>query len=267
MVRSERGITMSAAVPGTPNWVDLGSPNLEASRAFYSDLFGWTAEVSPDPQFGGYTTFSKDGKAVAGAGALSNNNQIPSWSTYVSTDDADLTAAKVRDNGGTVVVAPMDLGQEGRMAVFIDPDGAPFSVWQGRDMPGAQLLSAPGALAWNELTTHDPNRAKSFYGRVFGWGAQDNADGAVTYTMFTMNNQPVGGMMPMSGEAASAELPALWMVYFAVEDCDATARRADELGGAVAVPAADNTQGRFAVLNDPQGAVFCVITPAGQTKA
>lgn len=252
---------MSAAIPGTPNWVDLGSPDLETSRGFYSDLFGWNANVSSDPQYGGYTIFTKDDKAVAGAGALSSDNQVPAWSTYVATDDADVVTARVRDNGGTVVTPPMDVGQEGRMAVFTDPDGTPFSVWQAGNMSGAQLLSAPGALTWNELTTHDPARAKAFYHAVFGWGAQDNPADGVTYTTFTLDGQPVSGMMPMSGEAASADLPPLWMVYFAVEDCDATARRARTLGGEVAVPPTDNVQGRFAVLNDPQGTVFSIICP------
>ena len=258
---------MSSAIPGTPNWVDLGSPDLEASRGFYSDLFGWTAELSPDPQYGGYTIFSREGQAVAGAGALANDSQVPSWSIYLATDNADTVATKVQNNGGTVVVAPMDVGQEGRMAVFTDPDGAVFSVWQGRNMPGAQLLNAPGALTWSELTTRDPDRAKLFYSKVFGWGAQDNADSGVTYTMFTLRNKPLAGMMPMSSEATSANLPPLWMVYFAVTDCDATAARAGELGGVVAVPPADNAQGRFAVLNDPQGAVFSIITPADSGTA
>lgn len=253
---------MSVAIPGAPNWVDLGSPDLEASRRFYSQLFGWSADVSPDPQFGGYTTFAKDGKAVAGAGGLSSDSQIPSWSTYVATDDAETVAMKVQDGGGTVLTAPMDVGDEGRMAVFTDPDGAPFSVWQSRNMAGAELLNAPGALTWNELTTRDPGRAKRFYRSVFGWGAQDNPDGEMTYTVFTLDGQPVAGMMPMSRDAASADLPPLWMVYFDVEDTDATSRQASNLGGQVAVAPTENAQGRFAVLNDPQGAVFSIIKPA-----
>jgi uncharacterized protein len=250
---------MDIVSPGKPNWVDLGTPDLAASRQFYSQLFGWTADVSDDPQFGGYTTFRKDGKPVAGAGGLSTEGQTPAWSTYLATDNAEAVAAKVEENGGTVVAPPMDVGEEGRMAVFADPTGAPFSVWQAGNNPGAQMFNAPGSLSWNELTTRDPAGAKQFYGAVFGWEAKDTPDGDTKYTMWRLGGQPVGGMMQLSGPA---DLPPLWMVYFAVEDCDATAQTAARLGGEVAVAPANNVQGRFAVLNDPQGAVFSIIQPS-----
>jgi predicted enzyme related to lactoylglutathione lyase len=252
---------MTMAAPGTPNWVDLGSPDLEASRRFYAQLFGWRPDISPDPEFGGYTTFIKDDKQVAGAGALANEGQTPAWSTYVATDNADAVAARVEENGGGIVAPPMDVGQEGRMAVFTDPAGATFSVWQAGNNPGAQLTNAPGALTWNELTTRDPEGAKRFYRSVFGWDAQDNPDGDTPYTMWLLGDRPVGGMMPMSS-SFSQDLPPIWMVYFAVEDCDATADTAASLGGQVPVTPMDNAQGRFAVLNDPQGAVFSIIKPA-----
>jgi uncharacterized protein len=253
---------MNTVTPGTPTWVDLGSPNVDASRQFYAQLFGWTADVSDDPQFGGYTTFKKDGKAVAGAGPLSDDGQTPAWSTYLATDNADAVAAKVEENGGTVVIQPMDVGEQGRMAAFTDPDSAPFAVWQAGKNPGAQLNNAPGSLSWNELTTRDPAGAKRFYGAVFGWDAADSPDGDNKYTMWRLGGRPIGGLIPMTREAFPADSLPLWMVYFAVEDCDATAARAAELGGRVAVAPMDNPQGRFAVLTDPQGAVFSVIKPA-----
>jgi uncharacterized protein len=261
-IRSAKGgITMTTAAPGTPNWVDLGSPDLDASRQFYSQLFGWTANVSPDPQYGGYTIFNKNNKAVAGAGSLTSQGQIPAWSTYVATEDANAVAASVEQNGGKIVAPPMDVGQEGRMAVFADPTGASFSVWQPGNMAGAEMVNAPGAVTWNELTTRDPARAKAFYHAVFGWNAQDAGDGDVKYTTFMLDDQPIAGMMPMSGDAAAENLPPLWTVYFAVEDTDATAQTAKKLGGQVAVPAMDSPHGRFAALNDPQGASFSVIKP------
>lgn len=250
---------MGTVAPGKPNWVDLGSPDLDASREFYAGLFGWTADVSDDPQFGGYTTFKKNGKAVAGAGGLSSEGQVPTWSTYIATDSADATAAKVEENGGTIVAPPMDVGEEGRMAVFTDPGGASFSVWQPGANPGAQLFNAPGSLSWNELATRDPAGAKRFYGAVFGWEAKDTPNGDTKYTLWRLRGRPVAGMMQATGPA---ELPPLWMVYFAVEDCDATAQRAAELGGQIAVRPTKNPQGRFAVLNDPHGAVFSIIKPA-----
>ncbi|MBX6355786.1 MAG: VOC family protein [Micromonosporaceae bacterium] len=247
---------MENVAPGRPSWVDLGTPDLDASRHFYSQLFGWEADVSDDPQFGGYTTFRKDGKAVAGAGGLSSEGQAPAWSTYLATDNAEAVAAKVEENGGRVLAAPMDVGDEGRMAVFADPAGAAFAVWQAGNNRGAQLINATGALSWNELITHDPAGARRFYGAVFGWEAKETPDGDARYTLWRLGGEPVGGMMRLT---AAPDLPPLWMVYFAVEDCDATAERAAQLGGRVAVAPTNNVQGRFAMLNDPQGAVFSII--------
>ena len=249
---------MSAAAPGVPGWIDLGSPDLEATRAFYTGLFGWTAHTGGE-EFGGYTIFNLGGQPVAGAGPLFSPDQPTVWSTYVITESADETAAKVEANGGKVLVAPGDVGENGRMAVFMDDSGAAFSVWQPGAMPGATVFNTPGALCWNELMTRDPAGAKSFYDGVFGWAHEDGPFGDATYTTWMLNGAPVGGMMPMEGEMWPAELPAHWMAYFAVEDTDATAAKCVELGGSVAVPPTDIPQGRFAVLNDRHGAVFSVI--------
>lgn len=251
---------MANVAPGTPHWVDLGSPDPEASRRFYGELFGWTADVSTDPQFGGYATCRKDGKAVAGIGGKMSQDQPTVWSTYVATDDANATAAKVEENGGKVVAPPFDIGDFGRMAVFADPAGAFFAVWQAGTMTGGELFNVPGSVSWNELTTRDPDGAKAFYGAVFGWQPKDMPSGDVTYTMWELGGRQIGGMMPMTGDAWAPEIPPHWMVYFAVEDADAAAAKATELGGQVQVPPTDIPVGRFAVLTDPHGAVFSVLT-------
>ncbi|HWG99239.1 MAG TPA: VOC family protein [Pilimelia sp.] len=245
--------------PGTPNWVDLATPDLESATSFYGGLFGWTAQVSEDPAAGGYTIFHKDGLPVAGAGPKYDEAQPTFWSTYIATADADATAAAVERAGGKVLMAPFDVLDQGRMAVLLDPAGAAFSVWQPGAMPGAGLFNVPGALCWNELTTRDPDGAKRFYPAVFGWTAKDNAYGDVTYTEWQLGDRSVAGMMPMVGDAWPADLPPHWMIYFAVADADIAAARAVELGGSAPVPPTDTPQGRFAVLNDPQGAHFSVI--------
>jgi hypothetical protein len=249
---------MSAVAPGVPGWIDLGSPDLDATRAFYTELFGWTAHTG-GPEFGGYTVFNLGDEPVAGAGPLFTEGQPTVWNTYVITEDADDVAAKVETNGGKVLMAPGDVGENGRMAVFMDAGGAVFSVWQRGTMPGATVFNVPGALSWNELLTRDADGAKSFYEGVFGWGHDDSQNDGVTYTAWMLNDAPIGGMMQMDSDAFPAELPAHWMVYFAVEDPDATAAKAVELGGSVAVPPTDIPQGRFAVLNDQHGAAFSVI--------
>lgn len=248
---------MDGVEPGTPCWTDLATPGLDDAKRFYPELFGWTGRVSDEPGAGGYTTFLKGGRAVAGVGPPAAPEQVPIWSTYVATDDADLAATRVEAAGGQVVVSPFDVFEQGRMAVLADPAGAVFSVWQPMAMRGAELFNAPGSMCWNELVTPDPDRAKEFYALVFGWHPEEQQAGPVTYTGWRCGARIVAGMMPQL-EPLPQDLPAYWAVYFAVEDTDATAVRAAELGGTILVPPRDNPAGRSAALRDPQGALFSV---------
>jgi uncharacterized protein len=250
---------MGTLAPGIPCWVDLGTPDLEDATRFYTALFGWAAHVSPEPEASGYTLFRKGDNTVAGAGPLLAEGQSPAWSTYISTDDADAGAQPIEAAGGQVLMAPFDVVDQGRMGVFLDQSGARFAIWQPMAMSGADLFNEPGSVSWNELTTRDPDGSKVFYHQVFGWEADDQPVGPITYTAFRLGDRLIAGMMPMVGEAWPADLPPHWMVYFAVDDADATATRAGDLGGVISVPPSDIPQGRFAVLNDPQGAVFTVI--------
>jgi predicted enzyme related to lactoylglutathione lyase len=238
---------VSTVPPGTPCWTDLATPGLADAKRFYPELFGWTGRVSPQPEAGGYTFFLKDGRTVAGAGPPAT---------------PDLVATRVEAAGGQVVVSPFDVFDQGRMAVFADPAGAVFSVWQPMAMPGAELFNVPGAMSWNELVTPDPEGAKVFYELVFGWHPEEQPMGPVEYTGWRCGAQIVAGMMPPLGDGFPADLPAYWSVYFAVADSDATAARAAELGGTILVPPRDIPQGRLAALRDPQGALFSVIALA-----
>jgi uncharacterized protein len=243
--------------PNTPSWVDLATPDIEASKAFYGALLGWTAVVGP-PEAGGYTMFQKGGKNVAGAMPIMMEGQPPAWMTYVNVEDADATVDLVKKAGGMVFVEPMDVMDVGRMAVFADPTGAAIGLWQARAHIGADLANEPGTFCWNELQTRDSAAAKAFYLEVFGWGAHTSEGQAMTYTEWKRADATIGGMMDMPAEVP-AEVPSYWLVYFAVEDCDATVAKANELGAATLVPAMDVEPGRFSVLMDPTGASFAVI--------
>lgn len=253
---------MTTHPPGTPTWVDLGTPDLDMAKRFYAPLFDWTTQVSKQPEAGGYTTFRSGGRAVAAVGPLASEDQPSAWTVYVHTDDADAVADRVETAGGKVLMAPMDVLDYGRMAIFADPAGAVFAVWQPAGMAGAELLDAPGALTWVELITRDVAGSKEFYPAVFGWTAHDSRMGPVDYTRWLLDGRPVAGMMPMTGHGWPADLPPHWMVYFEVTDADATAAKADELGGTVSVPPTDIEPGRFAVLADPAGAFFSILQPA-----
>lgn len=236
--------------PGEPIWVDLGSPDVDASRAFYGGLFGWTAPPG-DEQFGGYTSFELEGHKVAGLMPLMSPEQPPAWSCYVCTSDAQKTSELVEQAGGTVIAPPMAVGDLGTMAVYVDAAGAFFGVWQPGQHVGAELIDSEGTLTWVELGTRDQPKAHAFYGTVFGWGTQPSPD----YTEFTQDGSSVAGCMDLPPNVP-AEVPGYWMPYFAAGDPAAQGARAEELGGTVVAPMMDFPGGRFCVVQDPHGAVF-----------
>jgi predicted enzyme related to lactoylglutathione lyase len=245
--------------PGTPSWVDLSSPDLDASARFYGELFGWEA-YSPGPaeQTGGYRIFQLDGVNVGGLGPLQEGNP-PHWMTYVAVADADETKAKVEAAGGRTFVGVLDVMEAGRMAVFGDgADGAVFGIWEPGYNRGAQVVNRPGALSWNELDTRDRAGAERFYGEVFGWELEPiEQDGRFVYGSWQLRGRKIGGLLPM-GDGFPPQMPAVWVAYFGVESVDATRARAQELGGDVRVERMEVPSGAFSVLADPHGAVFAV---------
>lgn len=247
--------------PGTPCWVDLGSPDLNASIEFYGGLFGWDVPAAENAeQTGGYRQAMLKGKPAAGMMPLMEEGQPPAWSTYVSVADADVVAGKVRDAGGTVMAEPMDVMDLGRMAVFVDPTGAVFGVWQPGSFVGAEVVNVPGTLSWNELNTRDIPAAEEFYGAIFGWTFETEDMGAAgSYTTISLGGSPVGGILNQRERGVPEEVPAYWAVYFAVEDTDATVEKAKGTGGSVMVEPTDIPAGRFSILGDPHGAMFTVI--------
>jgi predicted enzyme related to lactoylglutathione lyase len=247
--------------PGTPCWVDLVSPDIVASTAFYTALFGWTPHTSPGS--GGYTIFHQGDHPVAAVGPLMNEGQPPAWTWYAATTDIEETTRKVEAAGGKVLTAPFDISEQGRMAVYLDSTGTPFSVWQAGKFIGARLVNEPGAFSWNELMSRDTEAAVEFYGRVLGWTPKVGDD-PEPYVEFQLDGRSVAGMMPMVGDQWPAELPDHWMVYFTVADVDAAAERVTELGGSVSVPATDIPGiGRFSVVGDSTGAYFSIVTMRG----
>jgi predicted enzyme related to lactoylglutathione lyase len=248
---------------GVPSWVDLGSPDLPSSRAFYGALFGWeTPEGAPEA--GGYSVCLLEGKTVAGLGPKMDPAMPTVWMSYVNVDSADDTVAKVSANGGTVFMPPTDIMDAGRMAIVADPPGAVIGLWQPKAHTGAQVVNEPGALCWNELITTDLDASKAFYGAVFGWGAEDQGPpgGPPAYTEWQLAGRSIGGMMAKSADMP-AEMPPNWGVYFAVADTDATVATAQQLGGSVLMGPTDIEPGRFAVLADNLGAVFNVLRLKG----
>jgi uncharacterized protein len=251
--------------PGTPCWVDVTSSDMGRTVPFYTALFGWQAEELPNA--GGYTMFHLNGKQVAAASPPQQEGIPSTWTTYLASDDADATAAKIRDAGGTVLTEPFDVFDSGRMLVAQDPTGAVFAVWQAREHIGAQLANEPGSLTWNECRIGDAKAAEAFYKAVFGYGVTPMPMGGTEpYRILEVEGRGVAGMAELSGEMAG--VPPHWGVVFAVDDADAAVAKAQELGATVVMPPADIPDiGRFAALEDPVGAGFQVLANAGTPPA
>jgi predicted enzyme related to lactoylglutathione lyase len=243
---------------GEPSWADVSAPDVAAAAAFYSGLFGWEAQTDPRPEAGGYTMFTRNGKAVAAA-SPPMGDAPPHWNVYLAADDVDAVAGRVREAGGNVLMEPFDVLDAGRMAVAADPTGAIFGVWQAGRHHGSELRGEPGTANWAEVQTRDQAAATVFYRQVFGYGvdAMDMGDGG-EYTLLKLGERPVAGVIAIGPEWGP--VPPNWSVVFQVADCDAAVATVRELGGSVyREPSNIEGVGRFAVVADPAGAAFQVI--------
>lgn len=246
--------------PGTPCWMDLSTPDVEAAERFYGPLFGWEIPELPNSaQMGGYRRAKLGGRDVAGVYPLMQEGQHPAWATYFSVEDAAATAAVITANGGSTIVEPMDIGM-GHMAAFADPTGAVFGLWQPTAFHGAEVFGDPGTVCWNELGTRDVGSSRGFYQAVFGWGAEEQPMGeSSTYTVWKLGEKAIGGMVDIAAIGLPAEVPPHWLVYFNVADADAAARQVEAGGGEIRNGPMDSPYGRLAVAADPFGAVFAAI--------
>jgi len=247
--------------PGTPCWIDLMVPDQQAALDFYRDLFGWQGEIG-SPETGGYAVCTLEGKPVAGImGAMSpDGGPTPPtvWTTYLATADLDATVGAVSANGGTVMMPGADVLTLGRMAVVTDPTGGAFGLWQARDFIGAQVVSQPGALLWNELNSADPKAASAFYSAILGITSEP-MEGADGYFALKVDGRAVGGLQGMDNLPPGT--PSHWLAYFAVDDVDSTVDALVRAQGNVLMPPFDMVAGRMAVVQDPQGGTFAVIKP------
>ena len=255
--------------PGTFCWLELGTTDTAAARAFYDEIFPWTYNDHPMPDGGVYTMVNAGENGVAGIYAMPKEmlaaNIPPNWMSYVAVEDADAAAGKVTELGGAVMKEPFDVMDMGRMAVCMDPTGAAFSLWQARKHRGAAPPDfSPGTRCWNELASRDTAVSGEFFSKLFGWEAVEQQMGPMQYTMFKLGDQSVGGMMAVAEEMG--EMPSCWVVYIIVDDCDARVEKAGAAGGRALMPPMDLPEiGRFTWLQDPQGAVLGILEPAPQT--
>ena len=249
---------------GVPCWVTTMQPDQRAAGRFYGELFGWELRDEHD---NGYLLARLRGRVVAAVTPLPPGVEPapdPAWVTSVWVDSADAAAEAASAAGGTLLIEPFE-APTGRLTVLADPAGAVLGAWEPKLLKGAELVNEPGAWAMSRLDTPDPDGAKTFYGAVFGWTSETFEMGDLSATMFRLPGY-VGGepRQPVSRETIAAMAPAQdgaparWTVDFWVDDVDAAAAKAGELGGRAVAGPFDTPIGRTAVLADPAGATFSV---------
>lgn len=249
---------VSGFSPGQFSWIDLATTDTAGAKKFYSSLFGWSAhDMSMGPGMGFYTMLQLRGRDVGGLAELRpelRQQGVPShWNVYVSVKSVDEAAKKAESLGAKVVAPPFDVMDVGRMAVIIDPTGAALSLWEPKKHPGAGVTNEAGAFCWFELLTHDVEKARAFYTALFGWTFQVSPE----YSEIVHEGKHQGGVMKI--DPAWGNVPPHWMTYFQVDDLDASFAKAQSLGAKVFVPPTEIANvGRFATLDDPQGAGFAL---------
>jgi predicted enzyme related to lactoylglutathione lyase len=258
---TEKSTTLA---PGTFCWPELATTDQAAAETFYAKLFGWDVEKVPMGPDVHYTLFHSKGQSAGAATTLMpeqlKHGVPPHWNSYVSVKNADESAKKVKELGGQILMEPFDVMDKGRMFIAQDPAGAVFCTWQPLSHAGAGNLDETNGLVWTELTADAPEKAIPFYKELLGWASKtmDMGPEAGDYTVFSRGETPAAGAMKWPPHMKGA--PAVWTPYFSVEDCDATVKKIEGLGGKLVMGPKDvpNT-GRFAIVADPQGAVFAVI--------
>ncbi len=247
---------------GAPCWFELATSDPAAAKHFYTELFGWSVQDNPMGPNEVYTIYRLDGRDVGASYTLQpemiQQGIPPNWGVYFATPDVEATAAKVAELGGTVVMKPFDVMENGRMALIQDPGHATFSLWQANAHKGVGVFNENNAVCWAELATWDTAKARDFYTGLFGWQTKGAASMA-TYIEYSVAGTPYGGLLPM--DENWGKMPSFWAIYFKVADCDAAAAKVTALGGSARMPPFDAPGvGRIAAMVDPQGASFYLIT-------
>lgn len=248
-----------AAPAGAPCWIDLLTSAPDKVRRFYGELFGWTSEEA-GPEYGGYINFFKDGLPVAGGVKNDDQSGAPDgWTIYLATDDIKATVDAAADNGGQVLMPPMDVMDLGRMAIITDPGGAVVGAWEPGRHKGFGIYGEPGTPSWFELHAREYDLTVAFYRVVFGWETHVMSDTPeFRYTTLGEGEDQLAGIMDASAFLPEGA-PAHWYVYFGVEDTDSALARIGFLGGRVVTPAEDTPYGRIATAADPTGAQFKLV--------
>jgi uncharacterized protein len=245
--------------------MELATTDQPAAKKFYMDLFGWTVDDAPMGPDEFYSMFKLDGESAAAAYTLRKDQREhgvpPHWMLYIATDNADDSARRAKELGATIIAEPFDVMDVGRMAVVQDPTGAMFCLWEPKKHSGITTKSEDGAFCWADLNTPDVARASEFYSKLFGWSLEKGEKDSSGYLHIKNGDQYIGGIPP--AEHRDPNAPPNWLLYFETSNCDSSVDKAKQNGARVYFgPVSMEGVGRFAVLADPQGAVFSLFQSA-----
>ncbi|MFZ1133101.1 MAG: VOC family protein [Terriglobales bacterium] len=246
-------------------WLELHTSDQNAAKGFYRSIFGWEAVDSPMGPNEFYTEFKLQGREAAAGCTLRAEERShgvpPHWMIYIAVENADATVAKAQQLGGTILAPAFDVMDFGRMAVLQDPTGAAFCIWQAKNNTGIKIAHVHGTLCWADLSTPDVKRASDFYSGLLGWQICADAKDPSGYLHLKNGEHFIGGIPPAAYRQPG--VPPHWMAYFQVDDVDATAAKAKQMGANLYLaPMTMEGVGRMSVIADPQGAVFSIFKSA-----
>lgn len=248
---------------GTPCWVDITVPDIETSKRFYAALLGWRFDESA-PEFGGYTNARLGGRAVAALSPPMPGGEAgaPAWTVYLATDDLDALDSAVTSAGGEQILAPMQVGPMGSMALYADPEGAVFGAWQSGQHTGFEVTDEHGAVTWCDLMTSDLSAAEGFYGQVFGYTFAAAGMPGMEYELAFLPDAPEEAPTGFAAKGPDeADMPSMWSVCFHVDDVDAMVGTVQEVGGSILMGPSDFPFGRLLIVTGPDSETFSLLTP------
>ena len=243
--------------PGTISWTDLATTDHDGAKQFYAGLLGWEYEDVPVGEGASYSMAKLRDRTVAAMSGQraeeAERGVPPHWNLYVTVEDVDVAARKVGEVGGQLLAEPFDVFDAGRMAVIADPAGATLSLWQPGTSIGAELVNVPGAMTWADCASTDAAAAQEFYAALLGWRFEPMSEQPPYWVIYNGERTQGGMTVPPPG------VPSNWFPYFGAIGLEETMQIAESTGGNPFLGPVEVPSGRFALIQDPQGAPFAIV--------
>jgi uncharacterized protein len=242
-------------------WHELKTSDPVAAAHFYGQLFGWSVREVELGRAGTYRIFQLGGQDVAAC--MPDHGMPTAWIPFVGSEDVERAVKTLVEHHGKVILPAREVPDAVRFAIAADAQGATFGILGGLgrkvNEPLPEGPPAPGTFCWDELHTGDKAAAGRFYGALFGWTGKEGDGDPMQYWHWVNDGKDIGGMMSLEAPGVSPH----WLGYVAVAEVEAAAKKAQDLGAKILMPAMDVPKvGSMAVLRDPTGALFALFRSA-----